>query len=75
MVGNPPKSEVDIICDNIIENADMSKLRDISFDKLSKDEKSRIEESIYEMMTKFKKNPLELNNSMPKELNYLIKKK
>ena len=70
-----PKSKVDIICDNIIENVDMSRLRDINFDKLSKDEQNRIEESIYEMMEKFKKTPLELDNSMPKELNSLIENK
>ena len=75
MVSNPPKSKVDIICSNIVENANMSKPRDISFDKLSKDEQSRIEESIYEMMVKFKKTPLELDNSMPKELNSLIENK
>ena len=38
VVSHPPKSKVDIICDNIANNADMSKLRDINFDKLSKDE-------------------------------------
>ena len=38
VVNHPPKSEVDIICDNIKDSADMSKLRDINFDKLSKDE-------------------------------------
>ena len=38
VVSYPPKSEVDIICDNIIDNIDMSNLRDINFDKLSKHE-------------------------------------
>ena len=53
----------------------MSKLRDMSFDKLSKAKQNRIEESIYEMMAKFKKTPLELDNSMAKELNSLIENK
>ena len=75
VVSNPPKSKVYIICDDIVENADMSKLKDINFDQLSKEEKNRIEESIYEMMAKFKKTPLELDNSMPKELNSLIENK
>ena len=66
MVNHPPKSEVDIICDNIKDNANLSKLRNINFSKLSKEEKNKIEESIYEMMEKFKKTPLELDNSMPK---------
>ena len=69
VVSHPPKSKVDIICDNITEIANMSKLRDINFDKLSKDEQEKIEESIYGMMAKFKKTPLELDNSMPKEFN------
>ena len=38
MVSHPPKSKVDIICDNIKDNADMSKLRGINFGKLSKEE-------------------------------------
>ena len=53
----------------------MSKLKDINFSQLSKEEHNRIEESIYEMMAKFKKTPLELNNPMPKELNSLIENK
>ena len=53
----------------------MSKLRDINFGQLSKEEQNRIEESIYEMMEKFKKTPLELDNSIPKELNSLIENK
>ena len=75
VVSHPPKSEIDVICDNIKDNADFSKLRNINFGKLSKEEQNKIEESINEMMTKFKKTPLELDNSMPKELNSLIKNK
>ena len=74
-LSNPPKSKVDIICNDIIENANISRLKDINFDELSREEKNRIEESIYEMMEKFKKTPLELDTSMPKELNSLIENK
>ena len=38
VVSHPLKYKVDIICDNIKDSVDMSKLRDINFDKLSKDE-------------------------------------
>ena len=75
VVSNPPKSKVDIICNDIIENADMSRLKDINFDELSSEEKNRIEESIYEMMAMFKLNPLELDNTMPKELHSLVENK
>ena len=72
VVSHPPKFEVDILCDNIKDNANLSKLKNINCGKLSKKEKNKIEESIYEMMEKFKKNPLELDNSMHKDLNSLI---
>ena len=75
VISHPTKSKVDILCDNIKDSADLSKLKDINFGKLSKEGKNRIEESIYEMMEKFKKTPLELDNSMPKELNSLIENK
>ena len=75
VVIHPPKSKVDILCDNIKDNVDMSKLRDINFGKLSKEEQNWIEESIYEMMAKFKLTPLELDNTMPRELSSLVENK
>ena len=75
VVSNPPKSKVDILCTDIVEHADMSRLKDINFDELSREEKKRIEESIYEMMAKFKLTPLELDNTMPKEISSLIENK
>ena len=38
VVSHPPKSKVDIICDNIKDSTNISKLRDINFAKLSKEE-------------------------------------
>ena len=75
MVSNPKKSKVEIVCIDIVEHADMSRLKDINFDELSREEKNRIEESIYEMMEKFKLTPLELDNTMPKELSSLVENK
>ena len=38
VVSNPKKSKVDIICNDIIENDDMSRLKDKNFDELSREE-------------------------------------
>ena len=53
----------------------MSKLKNIEFGKLTKEEQNKVEESIYAMMEKFKTTPLELDNTMPKELYSLIENK
>ena len=42
---------------------------------MTKEEKNKVEESIYAMMEKFKTTPLELDNTMPKELYSLIEDK
>ena len=42
---------------------------------LSRDEKNMVEESIYAMMAKFKNTPLELDNSMPKDLYSIVENK
>ena len=44
VVTNPPKSKVDIICTNIVENVDMSRLKDINFGELNREDRIRIEE-------------------------------
>ena len=75
VVIHPPKSNIDRICDNIKDNVDISELKSIEFGKLTKEEKNNIEESIYAMMAKFKTTPLELDNTMPKELYSLIENK
>ena len=75
VVNNPPQSKVDIICTDIVEHADMSRLKDINFGELSRDDRIIIEESIYDMMAKFKLTPLELDTTMPKELSSLVENK
>ena len=68
VVSHPPKSKVDIICENVRNHAVISKFKCIDFGKLTKGETNKIEEFIYSMMAKFKTTPLELDNTMPKEL-------
>ena len=75
VVSHPPKSKVDKICDNIRDHVDIYELKSINFGQLTKEEKNNIEESIYSMMAKFKTTPLELDNTMPKELYSLIENK
>ena len=53
----------------------MSELKNIDFGKLTKEEQNKIEESLYAMMEKFKTTPLELDNTMPKDLHSFIENK
>ena len=74
VVSHPPKSIVDKICEEI-SNTDFNNLKSIDFNKLSREEKNRIEEAVYAMMAEFKYTPLELDNTMPKELYEIIENK
>ena len=75
MVIHAPQSKVDSICENIVKHEDLFGLKNLNFDELSSDEKIRIEEAMYDMMVQFKVTPLELDNTLPKELNSLIENK
>ena len=50
----------------------MTGLKNIDFGKLAREEKNKVEDLVYAMMEKFKNTPLELDNSMPKELYTLV---
>lgn len=63
------------ICDNIRDNADLSRLKGIDFNKLSREEQNIVEELVYTMMEKFKNTSLELDNTMPKELYSIVENK
>ena len=49
MVSQPPKSSIEKLCENI-RNGDLSNLKEIDFNKLSKEEQDKVEESVYAMM-------------------------
>jgi len=72
VVRHDPKSNIDKICDNVRKSADFSKLKSIDFNKLSREDQNKIEESVYAMMAEFKNTPLELDNTMPKELYEIV---
>ena len=48
-VSHPPKPSVDALCQEI-RNGDLTKVKEIDFDKFTKEEKEKIEESVYAMM-------------------------
>ena len=75
MVSHTPKSDLEIICENVKDNADLSDLKGIEFNKFSREQKNMVEESISTMMEKFKTTPLELDNTMPKELCSIVENK
>ena len=74
MVSHPPKSLIDILCRKI-RNRDLNNVKEIDFNKFSKEEQDKIEESIYAMMAEFKYTPLELDGQLPKELSKTIDEK
>ena len=75
MVGHTPQSDLENICENIRNNVDLSGLKNVDFEKLGREEKNLVEESIYAMMSKIKNTPLELDNTMPKILYEIIEHK
>ena len=75
MVSHASKSDLENICDNIKDDVDLSGLKGIECNKLSRDEKNMVEEFVYIMMAKFKTTPLELDNSIPKDLYSIIENK
>lgn len=70
-----PKSDLENICDNVKDNVDLIGLKNVDFGKLSREDQNMLEESVYAMMEKFKNMPLELDNTMPKELYTIVENK
>ena len=66
------KSQIDTLCDNIINNVDLTNLKKFHFEKLSKEDKLKIEEPIYYMLWTFKKVPMEITKTLPRRLIILI---
>ena len=50
-------------------------MKKIDFNKFTKEEQNRIEESVYAMMVQFKYTPLELDGQLPKELSQIVEDK
>ena len=68
MVSHSPSFDLDNLCENIKTNVYLSGFSRIEFDKLGKLEMDKVEELVYAMMETFKKTPIEIANSLPKNL-------
>lgn len=75
MVSHKPLSDLKNLSENVKNNVDLFGFRHVNFDDLGKQEKNIVEESLYEMMSKFKTTPLEFSNLVPKKLYDLVGKK
>ena len=64
VVSYPPKSSVDKLCGKN-RNRDLTTLKNIDFNKLTKDEQNKVVESIYNMMEDYKFTALELDGQFP----------
>lgn len=71
MVIHPTKSSIDKLCVNI-RKENLNGLKTGDFNKLNKEEKNKIEESVYAMMAEYKHTPLDLDSTMPKELYNIV---
>lgn len=75
VVSHTPKPDLENTCDNIRDNVDLSSLKGLYFNKFPREEQNMVEESIYTVMAKFKNTPLELENTMSKELYSIVENK
>ena len=75
VLSHNPLSDLENLCENIKNSADLSGFSHVDFDNLGKVENNQVEEAIYAMMEIFKKTPLEIVNSMPRSLYERVEKK
>ena len=75
VVSHNPLSDLENLSKNVKSNADLSSFSHVNFDNLGKEEKNKVEESWYAMMSKFKNTPLEFSNSIPIGLYDIVEKK
>ena len=75
VVSHGPSSDLDNLCNNIKNNANLLRFTHVEFDKLGKLDMNEVEESIYKMMATFKTMDIEIYNSLPKSLFDQVEKK
>ena len=75
VVSHGPSSDLDNLCDNIKNNANLLRFTHVEFDKLGKLDMNEVEESIYKMMATFKTTPIDISNSLPNSLYDRIEKR
>ena len=69
-----PKSTIDKLCVNF-RKENLNGFKTLDFNKLTKEQQNKIEESVYAMISEYKHTPLELDGSMPKELYKIVEDK
>ena len=75
VVSHKPLFDLENLCENIRNSADLSSLNHIDFEKLEKEEKNLVEDAFYAMVSKFKNTPLEFSNTIRKSLYDIVEKK
>ena len=69
MVSHNPSSNIDKLCENIKNNADVFGFAHVVFDKLGKIDQNKVEEAIYKIMATFRTMPIDIYNLLPKSLH------
>ena len=70
MVSN--KSKVDILCDSIRNDTNLSRFKKLHFEKLEKEDKVKLEETMYQMVWALKNSCLEISEPIPRRLHTTI---
>ena len=72
MISQKPLFDLENICENVRNNADLSSLKNIDFEKLGREEKNLVKEAVYAIMSKFMNTPLKFDKTLPKGLYDII---
>lgn len=68
VVSHNPSSDIDNLCENVNNKADLSGFAHVVFDKLGKIDQNKVEDAIYEMMDTFKTPPIDISSSLLKSV-------
>ena len=66
------KSEVDLLCDSIMNDVDLTKFKKLHYGKLEKEDKAKIEEEMYDMMLIFMITSIDIFELIPRSLTTII---
>ena len=74
VVIHAPQTTIEKLCTKIRKDL-LKGLKNLNFSKLTKVEKNKLEESVYAMMADYKHTPLEVDETMSKELYKIVEDK
>ena len=75
VVSHKPKSAIDIFCEKIRNDVVFSGFKKLHYEKLDKEDKVKIEEAMYDMMSTLKITLLEISGTIPRRLCTMIEQK